>query len=95
VLAGIRLAPVEDEISGQTSQESAKALQQLFATWPARYLELTRVGDANVDIVALFQLQRLDKRGRYARDPLRGSLPGQSRTMPVITAVCDYPVYPH
>jgi hypothetical protein len=62
-LPGIRLVPVELEVGEKAPAKSAKALQQLVTPGLARHAELTPVGNMDFDLVALFQLERVDYSG--------------------------------
>src|SRR6185437_5142008 len=65
-LPGIRFFPVEFEIGGKAPTEGAKAFQQFFAAGLARYCQLTRVHDVDLDVVTLLQRQHLHHRAGKA-----------------------------
>src|SRR5260221_11803229 len=62
-LPGICLFAVEFEIGGQAATKSAKTVQQVFAAGPARYRQLARICDVDLDIVTPLQRQQLHPRG--------------------------------
>jgi hypothetical protein len=65
-LAGIRLVPVELEISGEATAEAAKAFQQLVAAGLARHAKLTPISDVDFDLVAFLKSERFDHDGGKA-----------------------------
>src|SRR5258707_10967131 len=65
-LPGIRLVAIELEVGGKAAAERTKALQHLLPSGLALDGELPRIGDVEFDLVAVFQLQRLDHRSREA-----------------------------
>jgi hypothetical protein len=65
-LPGIRLVPVELEVGGKAPAKGAQTLQQLFTPGLAGHTELTRVGNMDFDLVALFELECVDDRSGKA-----------------------------
>src|ERR1700733_7177998 len=56
-LPGIRPIPIELEVGRQTPSECAQPLQEFVATGLAGHFQFASIGDANFNIVALFQFQ--------------------------------------
>jgi hypothetical protein len=65
-LSGVRLVPVELEVGRKTPTEPTKALQRLFSPGRSCHHEFPRTRDADFNLIAFFQLQRLDNRGGWA-----------------------------
>src|SRR5260221_2323186 len=62
-LPGICLFAVEFEIGGQAATKGAKTVSQGFAAGPARYRQLARICDGDLDFVTLLQRQHLHHAG--------------------------------
>jgi hypothetical protein len=62
-LPGIRLVPIELEVRRQAPSKCTQPLQELVATGLAGHLQFTSIGDADLDIVAILQFQRLNDGG--------------------------------
>src|ERR1017187_6956705 len=71
----IRLVPIEFESCRQLPTHPPQPLQRSLASSVAVDLELACAGDAHLDLIALFQFQRLDNHGGQAHretvSPLR------------------------
>jgi len=65
-LPAIGLVPVELEVGRKAPAKSSKAFQQLLTSGLTRHAEFTLVGNMDFDLVALFQLERVDYGGGKA-----------------------------
>ena len=64
-MTGIRLFPVELEVSGQPPPIGAQPVQEILSAWLPRNGELALASDV-INLVALLELQRLDHGGGKA-----------------------------
>jgi hypothetical protein len=57
---------IESEAVGQWPAQLAQPRERSFTLSIAAHLELTRAGDSNLDLIALFEIERLDDRRRQS-----------------------------
>jgi hypothetical protein len=63
-LSLIRLLATESEAVGQWPAQLAQPLERSFTLSIAAHLELTGASDSNLDLIALFEIERLDDRAK-------------------------------